>query len=83
MSTPIPDGLGSSTSNNDSTLRGDTIICCLCSTPYQRGGWDFYKLCHRCFAAFDRLKMGGRLGLGEPSEGVTGNEQRIRNAAAN
>lgn len=77
-----PNDLDPTIIHNESTSNGDTMTCCLCSTPYQRGDWDFHQLCPTCFVAFDKLKMMGRFGQGAPCESVKGNEQRIRDALA-
>jgi len=43
------------------TKFGDNIKCAHCGDDYERGVWDFHKLCPDCFARFDRQKMAGRI----------------------
>ncbi len=50
---------------NQSTHKGDTLTCIKCKEKYQRGIFDFYSLCNKCFAEFDSQKMKGRFSFGK------------------
>ena len=43
--------------HNEEASWGDKLKCIRCKKNYKRGFWDFYSLCGKCFALFDKQKM--------------------------